>query len=83
MTNRFNKHDYIENQAKLDIVDNFFDMLERSLRKVFCYYIKQNSNEDSFQCHKNSNNNFLLDSASPYSHTVRKQMVLLRISEPT
>ena len=26
MTNRFNKHDFIENQAKLDIFDNFFDM---------------------------------------------------------
>jgi hypothetical protein len=31
MTNSFNKNDFIENQAKLDIFDNFFDMLERSL----------------------------------------------------
>jgi hypothetical protein len=29
MTNSFNKHDFIENQAKLD----FFDMLERNLKK--------------------------------------------------
>jgi hypothetical protein len=28
ITNHFNKHDFIENQAKLD----FFDMLERSLK---------------------------------------------------
>src|SRR5688572_23732023 len=33
--NRFNKHDFIENQAKLHFLttDNFFDMLERSLSK--------------------------------------------------
>ena len=39
MTNRFNKHDFIENQAKLDffwqICDNFFDMLEHSLINTF------------------------------------------------
>jgi hypothetical protein len=34
MTNRFNKHDFIENQAKLDIFGNFFDILERSLMKA-------------------------------------------------
>jgi hypothetical protein len=32
MTNRFNKHDFIENQAKLDFFDNLVDMLERSLK---------------------------------------------------
>jgi hypothetical protein len=33
MTNRFNKHDFIEIQAKLDFFDNFFDMLEHSPTK--------------------------------------------------
>jgi hypothetical protein len=31
MTNRFYKHNFIENQAKLHFFDNFFVMHERSL----------------------------------------------------